>query len=136
MSIQLSVLPSGHLHCFNDDEQSIDKPDTLKKNPIFRAFSHNTGAGLFTLANYKDESELLPPVYYWRKFARLYMTERCHAHDISHQQINAIAPVFDSQQLLQNVPPMKGAEYESNGEIGTFHAVIQTAGCTQCRYGC
>jgi non-specific serine/threonine protein kinase len=113
LSIQISVQPSGHLHCFVDDQQNVEKSSPYYKNSIFKAFSQQTGEGLLTLSNYKDGSELSPSVYYWREFAKLYMTERCHAHDISHEQIKPIPPEFDGQQLLQNVPPMKGAEYLS-----------------------
>jgi len=117
MSIQLGLLPSGHLHCFVEDKADIAKVDALSastnKNPILKAFSRQTGEGLFSLANSKTELELSASLYYWREFAKLYMTERCHARDISTEQISPIVPGFDSQELLQNMPPMLGAEYLS-----------------------
>ena len=106
MSIQLSLLPSGHLHCFIDHEQD-------SKNPVVRAFSRHIGEGLFALANDTDESQFSPSVYFWRDFAKLYMTERCHVNEISVAKIEPVEPEFDVQQLLQNCPPMKGGEYLS-----------------------
>jgi len=116
MSLQLSLLPSGHLHCFIEDKADNKTSGALSsasKNPIFNAFFRHTGEGLFVLANDKSDTELSPSVYYWRKFAKLYMTERCHAREVSAEQISPISPSFDSQELLLKAPPMKGAEYLS-----------------------
>ncbi len=110
MALQIGIQPSGHLHCFIErSEQS----SPLYKHVIYKAFNKHIGAGLFALVTIQDDSELSPSMHYWREFAQIYMTQRCHIHDSSQEEISAIDPDFDHQQLLQNSPPMKGAEYLS-----------------------
>jgi len=110
MSIELGVLPSGQLHCFIESAVS---PDSAVKNTIVNAFSHHVGEGLFALAAIKSDTELPLSFRFWRDFACMYMTERCHRSDSNAEQIEPIELLPDSQQLLLSVPPMKGAEYLS-----------------------
>jgi non-specific serine/threonine protein kinase len=108
MSIQFSIQPSGHLHCFSEEEVTDEA-----QLPILKAFSRHPGDGFLSLSNYKEVSELSASAYYWHEFAKLYMTQRCHTHDDPNEPIASLEPVFDSSLLLQTIPPMQGAEYLS-----------------------
>lgn len=109
--MQLGLQPSGHLHCFLDEQQGKQQDKASHRQAIYKAFKEHTGKGLFVLANHKDEVKLSPAMHYWREFAQLYMTERCHTQEFANSQISPVASTLDYQQLLDNIPPMKGAEY-------------------------
>jgi SNF2 family DNA or RNA helicase len=138
MTIELGILPSGHLHCY---PTSIEAATSTSTTPIpvviEKAFAKGIGDGLFTLAVYKDVAELSPNCRFWREFACAYMTARCHLPpsvktsdetDADSQQHNAMdfksqsTAQSDAIRLLTSAPPMKGAEYLS---LETFeHAWI------------
>jgi non-specific serine/threonine protein kinase len=122
MSFDLVFTPSGRVTAV---ELMAEKPDgfdrgsedwadgRLKK--LANAFTAAQGVGLFLLATERFDGPLPPSFSYWRDFAARYLTALCHAPDGVGAQWEPIAPPDEAEQtaLLQNVPPMQGAEYFS-----------------------
>ena len=111
MSVELGILPSGHLHCFFEQAAQTDPQNT---KALSKAFSTHLGEGLFVLSVYNDETELASSVRFWRELSCLYMKERCHTPSFSSENLEPISIIPEINELLQNAPPMKGAEYLSS----------------------
>lgn len=113
-TVDLGLLPSGHLHCFpasaDDATGSVSHTATIGK-----AFERSAGEGLFTLAARRSGADLSPSLRYWRTFACNYMSERCLLAPSDPQQPDPIEPFSASETLplLMSAPPMRGAEYLS-----------------------
>ncbi len=104
MSFEVNILPSGHLHCADEN---------ITGEKFVSAFENDTGEGLFALATSQNNATFSNSANFWRDFACAYMTERCHTVD-SNTPIESIAWNPDTQQMLLNAPPMRGAEYLSS----------------------
>lgn len=125
MSFEVSILPSGHLHCADDNST---------KSKIVSAFENDTGEGLFALAASQNSATFSVSGRYWRELACAYMTERCHTPDSpldSRGKIDAIARHPETQQLLLNAPPMRGAEYLSSQVLETAWNALDHWICRQ-----
>ncbi len=103
MSFEINILPSGHLHCTDDNNTNGKFVSTFEKD---------AGEGLFVLATSQKSATFSSSASFWRNFACAYMTERCHTVD-SKSPIAAIAWNPATQQMLLHAPPMQGAEYLS-----------------------
>jgi len=124
MPHELALLPQGHLHCYLETNRTTE--DTVTK-----AFARHTGEGLFLLANLTDSTNLSTSVYYWRDFAKQYMTERCHASDYATEALEPLAPVLAYTTLLQNSPPMTGAEYLSQEMLDHLWQTLDAWVCAE-----
>ncbi len=112
MSLKISILPSGHLHCADD----------LSANKIAAAFKNDVGEGLFPLASSRDSSVFSNSAHFWRDFACSYMSERCHMPKLETAKAFALEPIpwnSESQSVLLTAPPMHGAEYLTRTSIRT-----------------
>ena len=77
-----------------------------------QGFSADQAAGLFALATERFTGPLPPSLSYWREFASRYLTELCHTPRTTGAELPAIAPpAGDFSAMLENAPPMQGAEY-------------------------
>jgi non-specific serine/threonine protein kinase len=119
MSIELAFTPSGRVIAV---EMTQDKPEGLdvasedlaygRLKKVAKAFDEGQGKGLFLLATERFDG-LPPPFSYWRDFAARYLTTLCHTPDGADSKPEHVSPPEASEltMLLQNVPPMQGAEY-------------------------
>jgi len=125
MSLELGVLPSGHLHCLST-EGAGDVADIPQLATIAKAFARDTGEGLFALAARKGEGELPPSLAYWRVFAGKYLGNRCQMTQSGEVPPEPIEPLkeADTVALLSSVPPMRGAEYLSPRVLGETWAIL------------
>ncbi len=121
MTFEVNILPSGHLHCSDDN---------TTKAKIVSAFEHDTGQGLFALAASQNSATFSSSASFWRDFACAYMKERCHTVD-SEPNIQTIAWNPETQQMLLNAPPMKGAEYLSPQVLETAWDALDHWLCQQ-----
>lgn len=122
MSFDLSLLPSGHLHCC---PLTLDINLTPKFKELHEKFLHNINHGLITLAADKTASDLSPTLKYWHDFSTNYLSTRCNlvetdvptqgelTTNIVPNQIVSIAPLDLNlaTKWLQSAPPMIGLEY-------------------------
>ncbi len=129
VAFDLGLLPSGHLHCFPSDADDA----TDKTIPVGKAFSRNTGEGLFTLAARRNGTDLTQSLQYWRNFARQYMSERCLMPQAVPQQPEPVPPFTDSETipLLMGAPPMRGAEYLSAPVLQEIRSLLDNWVCEQ-----
>lgn len=118
MSFDLAFTPSGHVvavdlavHTLVEAPSEDWADGRLKK--VAKAFEGGQGEGLFLLATERFDGPLPPSFSYWRDFAARYLTALCHTRDGECVQPEHIAPPDPSElaALLQNAPPMQGAEY-------------------------
>ena len=114
VSLEIGLLPSGHLHCFPLTIHS-ESNESAAIARIARAFSRHTGEGLFTLAASKEDTELAPTFVYWRNFAGKYLGARSLLAPADPGQIDPLESLCaaDTMPLLVSAPPMRGAEYLS-----------------------
>lgn len=120
MSFELYMLPGGALRFNATDAPGLPLPPTLEK-----AFHHGISQGLFALGAQKTAENLPAPLLFWRQFACLYLRERCHtaADDTSPTPL-ASPPLETMTALLENAPPMPGAEYLSIDSLtAVWHAL-------------
>lgn len=122
MGFDLAFSPSGRITAVelaaeksDDFHTSATAPDWadghLKK--IAHAFVDAQGKGLFTLATERFDGLLPPSFAFWRKFAASYLTALCHTPEVVAERLQPIAAPDDAElaAMLENVPPMQGAEY-------------------------
>jgi non-specific serine/threonine protein kinase len=120
MSLDLTLTPSGHVIAV---DLTIPAPDGLlaaaedwadgRLKKVAKAFEGGQGDGLFLLATERFDGPLPPSFSYWRDFAARYLTALCHTPDGTGAQRERVSPPEASElaMLLQNAPPMQGAEY-------------------------
>ncbi|MBL4826941.1 MAG: DEAD/DEAH box helicase [Spongiibacteraceae bacterium] len=114
MTIELGILPPGHLHAYQVLTQSVTSPSiAIVPAVIEKAFSGSIAEGLFSLVTYKNLAELSPLFRCWREFASIYMTERCHLPTLADAEIDSLSysPNPTLIGLLESAPPMRGGEY-------------------------
>ena len=114
MSLEIGILPSGHLHCFSSATDG-DSGESVRDAPVDKAFARHAGEGLFALAAGKDSADMPPSFIYWRNFACKYLSARCLLAPTDPIQPDPMEPLTaaDTASLLLGVPPMRGAEYLS-----------------------
>ncbi len=127
MSIEIGLLPSGHLHCLQIAVDT-DSPAEAVPPGLFEAFSRNPAEGLFSLAADKSIRNLAPTLHYWSDFAVRYLSVRCQLldeGDRTHGELTQTPPLPDpapsvaplsapeAGQWVQSAPLMRGAEYLS-----------------------
>jgi SNF2 family DNA or RNA helicase len=132
ISFDLGLLPSGHLHCFPSSADDTND-HVIHTTPIGKAFAHNMGEGLFTLAARKDGADLSPSLQYWRSFACNYLSERCLLAPAEPQQPDPIEPftATETMPLLLSAPPMRGAEYLSAPALQEIRSLLDSWVCEQ-----
>lgn len=120
MSFELHMLPGGALRFKATDAPGLPLPPTLEK-----AFHHGISQGLFALGAQKTAENLPAPLLFWRQFACLYLRERCHTAADDTSPTPLASPPFDTlTALLENAPPMPGAEYLSVESLtAVWHAL-------------
>ena len=132
MSVDIGLLPSGHLHCFPSTTDS-DSNESAGNARIAKAFSRHTGEGLFTLAARREDTDLAPAFVYWRNFAGKYLGARCLLTPTDPGRIDPLEPLCaaDITPLLLNVPPMRGAEYLSARALQEIWTLLDRWVCEQ-----
>jgi hypothetical protein len=132
MSLELGVLPSGHLHCFFTEGEG-DAGGTSLLVSIAEAFTRDTGEGLFALAARNSDAGLPASLVYWRAFASRYLAERCQMTQADSLRPDPIEPLTeaDTASLLLSLPPMRGAEYLSPQILGETWALLDDWICAQ-----
>ncbi len=134
----VGLLPSGHLHGFDNPSSSTDDGNSKTLKRIERAFARSVGEGLFSLAavSNNDRTELTPSLHYWRAFACQYMSERCLLSPADPQQPDPIEPftAADTAPLLLSAPPMRGAEYLSATVLQTLRATLDRWVCDEIQH--
>lgn len=119
MSLDLAFTPSGRVTVVESASENLDfaggsdgsADGRLKR--VAKAFEGGQGAGLFSLATERFDGTLRLSFGYWRSFATRYLTALCHTPNTTDGAWTPVAPP-DAPELaamLQNVPPMQGAEY-------------------------
>jgi len=133
-TVDLGLLPSGHLHYFTlSEDDVVGKAPRI--DPIGRAFAHSVGEGLFTLAAGKNSTDLPPSLQYWRSFACNYLSERCLMAQEDPLQPEPVEPftAAETMPLLLSVPPMRGAEYLSASVLQDLRVLLDDWVCEQIR---
>jgi hypothetical protein len=122
MSLDLAFTPSGRVIAVELTAEKLDAFGTASENSgdnrlrkVARAFEERQGEGLFLLVTERFDGPLPPSFSYWRDFAARYLTVLCHTPDIAGSPLEAVSLPQASELavLLQNAPPMQGAEYLS-----------------------
>lgn len=112
MSLDLTVLPSGHLAVVEMDAAPAGGRTAAWEQRLVKAFAAGSAAGLFTLAARKAPAGLSPAGVYWRNFGMLYLTALRHLQPGEGALEPAPEPTpAERATLLLSVPPMRGAEY-------------------------
>jgi SNF2 family DNA or RNA helicase len=122
MSLELAITPAGRVTAVElttegDGLAEVETDDRLKK--FARRLANSLGEGLFLLATERFEGAMPPSLSYWRDFAARYLTALCHTTDGMGAPWEPVAPPEDAElaAVLQNVPPMQGAEYLSQAAL-------------------
>jgi len=111
MSQALVLMPSGRLVLRAEHGEDGRELDSWARK-VARAFSVSQEAGLFTLASVQPESPPPPSLWFWRGFASRYLNELCRTPEGAvDDEIIPPLPRPESDQLLLEAPPMRGAEY-------------------------
>jgi superfamily II DNA or RNA helicase len=118
------LTPQGHLRLGSEAEQP-PLPTELHDR-LVSAFENGTGHGLLHLGAAEVGSILPPALAWWREFAARYVTALCATIDGA-----AIAiPVPDDAALsamIDNLPPMAGAEYVTPAVLVALWGELDTA---------
>ncbi len=119
MSLEIGVLPSGHLRCLSSEDGGAGA-ESAGDARLAGAFARNPGEGLFALAARRDDAGLSPSLAYWRVFAAKYLAERCRLRPADPTQPESVGPLAEAEaaSLLAGAPPMRGAEYLSPQVLG------------------
>lgn len=130
MTFELRLLPSGHLHC---DPQADNTALLSSHETIIKAFAKNSAEGFFALIALADANELAPSVCFWRDVACRYMSERCHTPQAASKNLEPIefVPGDAESELLFSAPPMLGAEYLSTDILAQVWNELDTWLCLQ-----
>ena len=123
MTLELAFTPSGQLFAVESAAEPsrgahVQSSESRLKR-IEKAFAASPGEGLFTLATERPSSPLTPSLAYWQEFAGRYLTELCHTPEQAAALPESIPPPAEAELtgLLSGVPPMRGAEYLSDGAL-------------------
>ena len=111
-SFCLRLSPSGRLRPIAEPEGA----ESAAPRRVLEAFRSSEAEGLFELAAHPAGSILPPDLVYWRDFAALYLTARCHTPS-GTTSLEAVEPLPEAElmPLLLGAPPMEGAEYLDPG---------------------
>jgi len=111
MSYDIAVSPSGRLRLVSDAPQC--QPGSPGIRRLIKAFSADSGEGLFRLAAGRLEAGLAPSIAFWRDFAGQYLTQLCHTPrraGVDIEPAESLSPARTASLLL-SVPPIQGGEY-------------------------
>ncbi|MDP3178182.1 MAG: hypothetical protein Q8M76_09785, partial [Spirochaetaceae bacterium] len=112
----LRLTPSGALRPHAHEAQDL----SLDLRTILAAFTSDEAEGLFELAALPGGG-LPPELAWWREFAALYLTERCHTPEGESRLERIDAPPVDAlAALAAGAPPMEGAEYLTTGVLSAL----------------
>jgi non-specific serine/threonine protein kinase len=109
----LRLSPSGRLLPIAESEGAeSERVESAAPRRVMEAFRSSEAEGLFELAARPAGPLLSPDLAYWRDFAALYLTARCHT-PVGTTSIEAVEPLSEAElmPLLLGAPPMEGAEY-------------------------
>ncbi|MHB1530390.1 MAG: DEAD/DEAH box helicase [Acidiferrobacteraceae bacterium] len=132
MSLEIGLLPSGHLHCFSSATEG-DSEESVPSAPIGKAFARHAGEGLFALAARKNSAGLPPSFVYWRHFACTYLRARCRLTPADSAQPDPVEPLTatEATSLLLGAPPLRGGEYLSARVLGDLWTVLDRWVCAE-----
>jgi superfamily II DNA or RNA helicase len=115
-SRRLRLTPSGALRPIAPEAEGLP----LDLRSALAKFASDDAEGLFELAA-RSGVALPPELAWWREFAALYLTERCHTPEGESSLEPIEAPSQDAlAALAAGAPPMEGAEYLTAGVLGAL----------------
>jgi non-specific serine/threonine protein kinase len=126
MSLELAFTPSGRVVAVEaaaEDGGRADVPTQVEADSrlkrLAKAFAAGQAAGLFLLATERFDGPWPASFVYWRDFASRYLTALCHTPEQAGAEFEAVSPPDAAAltALVQNVPPVQGAEYVSEAAI-------------------
>ena len=119
----LGLNPQGHLTWSLHDGEMW--PVELAAGRVASAFSGGVTAGLLHLASRESDTQLPAVTAFWRKFARLYLTQFCHRPETDGLDRSTPPPsIADLTVLADHAPPMIGGEYLSADVLTAIWAVL------------
>jgi hypothetical protein len=108
----IALTPQGHLSWHPADGEVW--PLIAAAERVRDAFAINPVQGLLHLVSRETETQLPAGPSFWRSFARMFLTRFCHRPETDNlQQVTALLPDADLQNLVDHAPPMLGGEYLS-----------------------
>ena len=120
----LTILPSGILYAENNSVQSSLNDEDILVPALRSAFEEGVGKVLLELGCIKQGTKLPSLLGYWQKFSNLYMAYRCRLEPDWGEQKAAspldtldFVPLPELENLVNNPPTMRGAEYFSQSTL-------------------
>lgn len=113
VSIALSISPHGRLLVLASGSEPLSSDDAFGER-VRQAFSGSQANGLLHLGE-RELVSPLPPEFAWaRDFACRYLTDLCHAPEVSGTSELPVMPTPGTEELSAMAlaaPPMRGLEY-------------------------
>ena len=123
-SHSLALTPQGHLRLDSDAESPPLAAELAQR--LAAAFERGAGHGLLQLGAREVGAAAPPVLVWWRDFAARYVTALCATPE---DALPAVAALDDATvgSLVDNAPPMRGAEYLSPEVIAALWTQIDVA---------
>jgi len=118
------LTPQGHLLLAPDAEEPSLAAELQRR--LADRFALGAGHGLLQLGAVEIATVLPPALAWWRDFAARYVTLLCATPEDADM---AVATPEDPllQGLIDDAPPMRGAEYLSTSVLGALWSVLDAA---------
>jgi superfamily II DNA or RNA helicase len=113
----ISLSPQGRLHL---EDSSAAQLEERVATSLRTAADHSSAQLLLTLATRLLAAALPPAGVFWREFGRRYLTALCQVSDIAALVTLAPPTAAEWALLVDDVPPMVGAEYV---RVDTLHTL-------------
>jgi len=119
----IRLTPSGRLRPTAAGEAVMTSASPLRG--ALEAFRADDAAGLFELAARPTSGGLPADLSFWRDFASLFLSQRCHTPlGVSVPQRVPALSEADAASLFLGAPPMEGAEYLSPDLLARLWATL------------
>ncbi len=125
MPLALILTPHGRL-LLSESADAPDNPELSQR--ISAAFARGSGHGLLQLGSAESASALPVEFSYWREFAARYVSAVCAHPDPAARKVHVPAPSGDDlDRLVQDAPPMTGAEYLTAAVLASLWNELDSA---------
>jgi non-specific serine/threonine protein kinase len=123
-SHSLALTPQGHLRLDSDAESPPLAAELAQR--LAAAFERGAGHGLLQLGAREVAAAAPPVLAWWRDFAARYVTALCATPE---DALPAVAALDDAtaESLVDEAPPMRGAEYLSPEVLAALWTQIDAA---------
>ncbi|SIT51887.1 ATP-dependent helicase protein [Paraburkholderia piptadeniae] len=116
------ITPAGHLLAAPD----VDAPPLPDDVALGASFRRGTGHGLLYLGSATIGRALPPAWAWWRDFGARYVTSLCTTSE--GEEVTVSQPdTGDFERLIEDAPPMTGAEYLTSDVLAALWGEIDTA---------